>query len=70
MSEFRSKVTRPCKFAVFISSLSEDDRENLKAAMEATDIQTTDIRRWAAKRGELAAFSTIARHRKGECSCA
>jgi hypothetical protein len=69
LSEFRMKANKPCKVAMFVVSLPQEDREKIEAAFIAPDIRTTDIRRWVAKRGEIVSLSTVQRHRLGECSC-
>lgn len=70
LSEFGElKKYEKCKVAYVIESLSPEDKEKVEAALSEPSIQTTAIHRFITSRGKRVVYSTVARHRDGECCC-
>lgn len=59
---------RTCKYKILTSFMDQQDQDDLNAALKQ-DYTTTAIQRVLKKRGILIGYSTIGRHRRGECVC-
>lgn len=73
LSEFRAETAKQgptCTMVAAIESLTEQQQDNLGAALSAGDIPSTAIARVVSKwTGGKIAPTTVRRHRKGECGC-
>lgn len=73
LSEFRAETAKhgpDCSMIVIIESLTDEQRDNLGAALSEGDIPSTAIAkvlsRWT---GSKVSAPTVRRHRKNECAC-
>lgn len=58
-----------CKIAQLLSSLDEEDRAGLIIAFQDLGITTTAIYKGLRRAGYDISQSTVARHRRGDCTC-
>ncbi len=65
-----------CRVGVIAAALPKEEREQLLAAIEATDqgryeraITVAAVIEWCKQRGHEVSQNTITYHRRGKCSC-
>jgi len=70
LSEFRTNIrTKPCIVSRWSEKLSSDDQAKFQAALEAFDISTSAIYRWAEQRDADFRLNSVQLHRRGNCAC-
>jgi hypothetical protein len=69
LSEFFSKPKRTCVAGRLILTLSEEEQEQVLAAMAESTIDTASIVRFINRRGVDVKHPAMLRHRKKECAC-
>jgi hypothetical protein len=58
-----------CKVRAIVNEYAPDERAEWIEALADADIPTTQIQRAFRSDGRDIAFSTVTRHRRGECAC-
>lgn len=72
LDEFRNEGVRPrvrCQVIVILEAMTETDADDLKAALADATVTAAAIERVLNRRNIKLSQGTIARHRRGECSC-
>jgi hypothetical protein len=71
LSEFEGAPRkRVCLVGAFIETLDDLDQQKVTAALADSQYTTANIHRWLQRKGgERLMANTVARHRRGECSC-
>ena len=69
LSEFYQPKNKSCLFAKVATKLKQDDLEKVEAALLEKDITIASIEKFMQSRGVSISWSSIRRHRVGECNC-
>lgn len=64
-----SKVARECKTGIWIKSLSEQDQEAVRAALEDPQWSNAELLRTLKSEGYPYVVDTMGKHRRKECNC-
>lgn len=59
----------PCRLGRIMVELSKKDHEALQSALGDPDVSTHRIYRVLREEGFVLSYSTVSRHRRGDCSC-
>lgn len=65
----QAKKGPDCAFIGIYKALHKPDADDLRDALARPEISSAVIARVLGKQGHRVASQTVARHRRGECSC-
>ena len=69
LDSLRHQHRRPCALALFLASMSPDDRRDVETALADSEYRSRSIHQVLQTRGWDHVETVVSRHRRGDCCC-